>query len=115
MYKKLLMLSLGLALSLPSFASYHEGEGGGSGGYGDDSSSALALVAVGVVAYIVIKRRNEGNEDEFTSYLKSKQEDSRFEVSFNDKNLYWNEDSYFGSNQPQIDNNFFVNFRFKIK
>jgi len=31
MNKKLLILSLGLALSLPSFASYHEGEGGTGG------------------------------------------------------------------------------------
>ena len=53
---------MGLALSLPSFASYHEGEGGGSGGsggYGDDSDSALALVVVGVIAYAVYKNRNK--------------------------------------------------------
>ena len=108
---------MGLALSLPSFASYHEGEGGGSGGsggYGDDSSSALALVVVGVIAYAVYKNRNKDKKEEFTSYLKSKKVDSRFEVSFNNKNLYWNESNYFISNQPQIDNKFFVNFRFKI-
>ena len=114
MNKKLLILSLGLVLSLPSFASYHEGEGGGSGGYGDDSSSALALVAVGVIAYVVYKNRNKDKKEEFTSYLKSKKVDSRFEVSFDNKNLYWKESNYFISNQPQIDNKFFINFRFKI-
>ena len=108
---------MGLALSLPSFASYHEGEGGGSGGsggYGDDSDSALALVVVGVIAYVVYKKRNKDKKEEFTSYLKSKKVDSRFEVSFDNKNIYWNESNYFISNQPQIDNKFFVNFRFKI-
>ena len=54
------------------------------------------------------------DKDASLEYLKSKKVDSRFEVSFDNKNLYWKESNYFISNQPQIDNKFFVNFRFKI-
>ena len=98
-----------------SLASYHEGEGGssgsGGGGYGS-GSNAIAYVGVGVLAYFLLRNKdNEENEESSLSTMYFDQE-SKLKIDF----LKDNFDSFSSStseyNYPTTE--FQINLRYKL-
>ena len=82
----LVVLSIALFVSSPSFASYHTDEmsgGDGSGGGYSSGSGILAVVAVGAIGYAIYKNRNQSeNTSEGNGFLYSQKNEPGFKISF---------------------------------
>lgn len=115
---KYLAMLLCILISPISFASYHSGEGSsegssGGGGYGSSSGNAAALIAGGAVIYYLRRDNNENEESTVFGYLKRSNE-SKFNISFSDKNHF---ESSFANYSNQFDtksNNFQVNLSYNF-
>ena len=115
---KSLAMLLCILISPISFASYHSGEGSGEGssgggGYGSSSGNAAALIAVGAVIYYLRRDNSENEESAEFGYVKRSNE-SKFSISFGDKNYF---ESIFANYSNQFDtksNNFQVNLSYNF-
>jgi hypothetical protein len=115
---KYLAMLLCILISPISFASYHSGEGSGEGssgggGYGSSSGNAAALIAIGAVIYYLRRDNSENEESTEFGYVKRSNE-SKFNISFGDKNHF---ESSFANYSNQFDtksNNFQVNLSYNF-
>ena len=117
-YMKHLAMLVCILISPLSFASYHSGEGSsggssGGGGYGGSSGNAAALIAVGAVIFYL--RRDNGESEESTEfgYIKRSNE-SRFNISFGDKNNFDNNFANYSNQFDEKSNNFQVNLSYNF-
>ena len=98
-----------------SLASYHEGEGGssgsGGGGYGS-GSNAIAYVGVGVLAYFLLRNKdNEENEESSLSTMSFNQE-SKLKIDFSRDNFDSFSTTTSEFNYPTTE--FQINLRYKL-
>ena len=115
---KHLAMLLCMLISPLSFASYHSGEGSsggssGGGGYGGSSGNAAALIAVGAVIYYLRRDNSESEEKAEFGYVKRSNE-SRFNISFGDKNHFDNSFANYSNQFDSKSNNFQVNLSYNF-
>ena len=115
---KHLAMLLCILISPLSFASYHNGEGSsgdssGSGGYGSSSGNAAALIAVGPVIYYLSRDNSESEEGTEFGYVKRSNE-SRFNISFGDKNHFDTSVTNYSNQFDSNSNNFQVNLSYNF-
>ena len=111
-YILIFLISLTSHLSL---ASYHEGEGSssgsGGGGYGG-GSDAIAYVGVGVLAYFLLRNKdNEENEESSLSTMSFDQE-SKLKIDFLRDNFNSFSTTASEFNYPTTE--FQINLRYKL-
>ena len=119
---KYLAMLLCILISPLSLASYHSGEGSsegssggssGGGGYGGSSGNAAALIAVGAVIYYLSRDNDESDEStEFGNVKRSNE--SRFNISFGDKNHFDNSFNHYSNQFDSRSNNFQVNLSYNF-
>ena len=115
---KHLALLLCILISPLSFASYHSGEGSsggssGGGGYGSSSGNAAALIAVGAVIYYLSRDNSESEKSTDFSYLK-RSDESKFNISFGDKDHFGNSFANYSHQFDSKSNNFQVNLSYNF-
>ena len=115
---KHIAILLCILISPLSFASYHSSEGSsggssGGGGYGSSSGNAAALIAVGAVIYYL--RSNNIDSEESTEFVYVKRSnESRFNISFGDKNHFDNSVVNYSNQFDSKSNNFQVNLSYNF-
>ena len=111
-----------ILISTLSLASYHKCEGygdvssggsSGGGGYGSGSGNAAALIAVGAVIYYLSRDNDESDESSEFGNVKSSNE-SRFNISFGDKNHFDNSFNHYSNQFDSRSNNFQVNLSYNF-
>jgi hypothetical protein len=115
---KHLAVLLCILISPLSFASYHSGEGSsggssGGGGYGSSSGNAAALIAVGAVIYYLRRDNSESEEGNEFGYVKRSNE-SKFNISFGDKNHFDTRLTNYSNQFDSESNNFQVNLSYNF-
>ena len=119
---KYLVMLLCILISPLSLASYHSGEGSsegssggssGGGGYGGSSGNAAALIAVGAVIYYLSRDNDESDESSEFGNVKRSNE-SRFNISFGDKNHFDNSFAHYSNQFDSKSNNFQVNLSYNF-
>ena len=111
---KYLLIFLISVASHPSFASYNENEGSsgsGGGSYGG-GSSALAVVGVGVLAYFLLRNKEDEEAKESDLSFNLSNQESKFKIDFNKNELNSFNEKYFQSEFPTTE--FQINLRYKL-
>ena len=112
--KYLLFFLISIA-SHSSFASYHENEGSsgsGGGSYGG-GSSALAVVGVGVLAYFLLRNKEDEEAKESDLRFNFSNEESKFKIDFKKDDLNLLNKRYSESEIPTTE--FQINLRYQLK